>query len=395
MNTTQDQLRAQARAVAPDLEKAREVSEKAVAEGRNMSPAERAIYEGAMGKARPVLDALRANRNAENFSATITEINALGAATGSKQGKRLSFRGMAQNIGDKMLTGEFGQKSLALSGAAVVSQGFVEDPVALGRVANGLLDVLPVEVHGTSQYARLIQGTRTNLAAIVDDGDEKPESVIGLTRVEKSLKTIATLSEPTNRFWLIDNLSLETFIANELLGNVNRAVETMVLTDIAGTSGIQVQAYSTSPLQTLRKCITKLEIAGHQAAAIVLHPTDWEGVELALSSTAAIEHLSLPYDPATRRLFGCPVAVTVSATVGIGHVVAQGAVVVDTGSTGISVQWSENVGDSFKFNEVICRTEGRFGTSVLSALGVVSADLTAPGTGVKISRPPIGWRLPW
>jgi len=151
----------------------------------------------------------------------------------------------------------------------------------------------------------------------------------------------------------------------------------MVLSDIAGTSGIQAQAYSTSPLQTLRKSITKLEIAGHQAAAIVLHPTDWEAIELALSSTAAVERLSLPYDPATRVLFGCPVAVTVSATVGLGHVVAQGAVVVDTDSTGISVQWSENVGDSFKFNNLTCRVEGRFGTSVLAALGVVAADLSA------------------
>ena len=157
---------------------------------------------------------------------------------------------------------------------------------------------------------------------------------------------------------------------------MTRAVETMVLTDVAGTSGTQTQAYSTCLLQTLRTCITKLEIAGYAPGAIVLHPPDGEGVELALSS-AAVEHLSLPYDPATPRLFGVPVATTVSATAGTGHVVAQGAVVVDTDTTGISVQWSESVGDSFKFNEVICRVEGRFGTSVLAPLGVVAADLTA------------------
>jgi HK97 family phage major capsid protein len=375
MTIRQDMLRAKAREVAPDLEQASAVAAKAAAENRNMTRDERATYDAAMAKAAPVLAGLRAARSDASVEAYARGIFDGGPA--GKAGKRLSFKGMAAGIGDKMLTGEFGQKSLAPSGATVVTQGFVEDPVALGRVANGLLDVLPVEVHGTSQYARLIQGTRTNLAAIVDDGDEKPESVIGLTRVEKSLKVIATLSEPTNRFWLIDNSSLEIFIANELSGNVTRAVETMVLTDIAGTSGIQVQGYSTSPLQTLRKCITKLEIAGHQAAAIVLHPTDWEGVELALSSTAAIEHLSLPYDPATRRLFGCPVAVTVSATAGLGHVVAQDAVVVDTDTTGLSVQWSENVGDSFKFNNLVCRVELRAGTSVLAPLGVVSADLTA------------------
>ena len=53
------------------------------------------------------------------------------------------------------------------------------------------------------------------------------------------------------------------------------------MTDVNATSGIQVQAYATSVLTTLRKGLTKLETAGYAAGAIVLHPTDWEGVELA------------------------------------------------------------------------------------------------------------------
>ena len=54
---------------------------------------------------------------------------------------------------------------------------------------------------------------------------------------------------------------------------------------------IQTQAYATSVLATLRKGVTKLQVAGYAASAYVLHPTDWEGVELALSSTNAVEHL--------------------------------------------------------------------------------------------------------
>lgn len=383
-----EMLRAKARETLPGLERATDVARLAAAEGRNMTRAEKAVYDAGLDAANPILNALRAARS----DAAVTEyargvFGDIGGSVGNgaKSGQRLSFKGnMASVIAGKMLTDDLGQKSLAPSGAALVAQSFVADPVAMGRVANGLLAVLPVEVHGSSQYARLIQGTRTNAAAVVEDGDEKPASAIGLTRVEKSLRVIATLSEPgINRFWLIDNPAtgsaggLEQFIANELEFNVTRAVETMVLEDVAGTSGIQAQAYSTSALQTLRKSITKLEIAGHAPGAIVLHPSDWEGVELALSSTSAVEHLSLPYDPATRRLFGVPVATTVSASAGTGHVIAEGAVVVDTDSTGISVQWSENVGDSFKFNEVVCRVEGRFGTSVLAPLGVVAADLSA------------------
>ena len=39
---------------------------------------------------------------------------------------------------------------------------------------------------------------------------------------------------------------------------------------------------------------TKLETAGYAASALVLHPLNWEGVELALASSNAVEHLSLP-----------------------------------------------------------------------------------------------------
>jgi hypothetical protein len=103
-----------------------------------------------------------------------------------------------------------------------------------------------------------------------------------------------------------------------------------------------------------------------------------EGVELALASTNAVEHMSLPYDPASRRLFGAPVVTTVSAAAGTGHVLAQGAVAVDTDSQGIGVQWSESSNaDDFSKNLIRARCEGRFATSIYSPLGVVIADLTA------------------
>ncbi len=90
------------------------------------------------------------------------------------------------------------------------------------------------------------------------------------------------------------------------------AVEAKLLSDVNATSGIQAQSYSTSVLATIRKSLTKLETAGYSPSSLIVHPTDWEGVELALSSTNAVEHLSLPYDPASRRLFGVPVVATVS-----------------------------------------------------------------------------------
>ena len=91
---------------------------------------------------------------------------------------------------------------------------------------------------------------------------------------------------------------------------------------------------TTSVLATLRKGLTKLETAGYAAASLVLHPLDWESVELALASSNAIEPIGLPFDPATRRLYGVPIVVSTSETTGTSHVLARDAVLVDTDDQG-------------------------------------------------------------
>ena len=99
---------------------------------------------------------------------------------------------------------------------------------------------------------------------------------------------------------------------------------------------------------------------------------------LALTSVSAVEHLSLPYDPATRRLFGVPAPTTNAQVAGVGHVLATDAIALDTDTRGVDVQWSENAtADSFGKNLVFARCESRYATSIYSPLGVVTLDLTA------------------
>ena len=140
--------------------------------------------------------------------------------------------------------------------------------------------------------------------------------------------------------------------------------------------GLSARTSSRTPLHWGRVATSLLHVL-----AVKSHPTPeyaWEGVELALSSTNAVEHLSLPYDPASRRLFGVPIVATVSDAAGVGDVLAVDAVVVDPDTQGVEVQWSEySNSDDFAKNLIRARCEGRFGTSVLSPLGVVSCDLTA------------------
>jgi hypothetical protein len=69
--------------------------------------------------------------------------------------------------------------------------------------------------------------------------------------------------------------------------------------------------------------------------------------------------------------------VSVSEAPGTAHVLADQAVFFWTSTIGLQIQWSEtsNATD-FSQNLTRARCEGRFGTSALSPLGVVSCDLT-------------------
>lgn len=320
---------------------------------------------------------IKTARQAQSLS-HLADLYPSGDRAADQTGKRVSFKSIAEPMARKMLTDNgYGAKTLAPSGAAVVDQFFQADPVALGRAATGLLDILPVVPQPTASFAYLRQTARTNNAAVVADFDTKPTSTYSVTRIEQTLDIVAHLSDGTPRHWFLDNTVLQGWLGTEMAYGLQLAVEEKVFTDIAATSGKQTQAYATSELATLRKSLTKLEVSGWEPAAIVVHPLDWENVELSLATTSAVEYQGLPYDPAARRLFGVPVALTTSATAGIGHVLAVDSVALATDNTGISLQWSEtsNATD-FAENLVRARCEGRFQTMVYRPSGIVVATLT-------------------
>jgi hypothetical protein len=131
-----------------------------------------------------------------------------------------------------------------------------------------------VTTQTTDQFAYLRQSVRTFNAAVVPEGSVKPTSILTVIRVEDRLDVIAHLSEAVPRFWLTDNAALEQFLSLELEYGLGLAVHAMVVSDVAGTSGVQTQAFSTSVLQTIRKTLTKLESTGYVPGSIWVNPTD-------------------------------------------------------------------------------------------------------------------------
>lgn len=167
-------LRAKAIELRPELDRARDIAAKAAAENRAMTPDEKAIHDPIAVKARELADALRQIRNDDAVRAAAkglaTAIGHPGGddSAGDTKGRRLAFtKGMAAKVADSMLGGT---KALAPSGATVVDQEFEADPIALGRVATGLLDVLPVKTHTSPEYAFMRQSVRSSAAAVVAEG---------------------------------------------------------------------------------------------------------------------------------------------------------------------------------------------------------------------------------
>jgi HK97 family phage major capsid protein len=356
---------------------------------REMTTREQSEYDAEMKTARELLEKIKTGKHdlavmeeAKSLAEAIGDAvpagsgGGLGGGAAKTKGQRLHFASMGARAADKIAAAPGGLKALATSGTVVVEQTFVPDPIALGKPATWLLDVLPVQTVGP-QFAYLRQSVRTNAAAIVPEGSVKPTSTYTLVRIEDKLDVVAHLSEAIPRFWVADNVALETFMRSELELGLQVAVEGLIIADIAGTSGIQSQAYSTSVLQTVRKSLTKLETQGYTPASIVLNPSDFEGIELALSTVNAVEHMSLPFDTAARRLWGTPLVVTNAVAAGVAYSLASGAVKVMTDSQGVQVTWSEqsNATD-WSENKIRARCEGRWATAVLAPLGCVSCDLT-------------------
>lgn len=382
--------------LADALKAAREIGTKARAEGRALTASEAKAFGEHMAKA----DEARAKIAAIEESARLfkqlaggpDDFDALGdgsgTGSGAKAGQVLSFKGLARQVKAHMADrGGFRIKALIQAGSTATTAQTLTSPVALAKPATGLLDLLPVRfLEGGDEYSYLTQVTRTNNAAPVAAGALKPTSVYTLERVSRKLEVIAHLSEPIPEHWLGDEPALNQFVTDEMGYGLQLEVENQVLNgdgvspNLLGllmASGIQVQAYNTSQIRTVRSAITKIETMGYTASGLVLHANDWEAIETAADGEDRyfMTPDGSPVDRAARRLWGVPVALTTQITQGTGALLSAGAagIVADRNT---NMQWGR-VGDDFARNQVRARFEGRFGVEVLRPSGVVELDLSA------------------
>ena len=244
-------------------------------------------------------------------------------------------------------------------------------------------------------YSYLTQTSRVNAAAPVASGAEKPVSQYGLGRVEDRLRVVAHLSERIDRFWVEDLAELRTFVQEEMGYGLDVAVEQQLLNGsglgehmrgVLNTPGIQVQAFSADPVETLRRAVTKAQVAGADQLVAAMHPGTWESVALVRATTnqflatdsnlssAGGGAVSPPYGPTALMSWGVPVVLSVAVPVGTAIVFDPSSVVLYTDGA-VRLEWDGSIG--FTRNELVARCEGRFGTAVTRPDRIVSVDMTA------------------
>jgi HK97 family phage major capsid protein len=290
--------------------------------------------------------------------------------------------------------GRFSAAALT-GGSLAVSVPLNPVPVTLGRRTDFLRQLIPGSDAPNGQYSYMKQTVRTNNAAVVAPGAVKPKSIYTLARVNDYTRTIAHMSEPLNRNDLADASLLQAFIDGELRYGLDLAIDVQILngagtaemTGITLESGIQLQAFATDIITTIRKSITKLEVSDLSADGIAMNPADWEKVELAaMAAYAAKDGMPTPVDSMRRSLFGVPVVSTNAMTAGSAIVGAWATSSEFYTTQDATIDWSEDSDDpdalgagvgagDFERNLVRFRAEGRWNVAWTRPAGFVLATL--------------------
>lgn len=292
----------------------------------------------------------------------------------------------ARDLSDRLVTTTGGQKALIAGGTATATV-IARDIALQPQLPTSILERISTIALDSPTYRYLRQTSRANNADVVAAGGLKPTSGLGLTPVEGALSVVAHVSDGLNKYDLLDTRNLQSFVENELRWGLLTKVEQLVLggdgedgnpRGLLMQSGIQVQAFATDILTTIRKAITAAETLGYQPNTIVLTPADWEAIELTKATgTGEFVLDASPVDRAARRLFGIQVVVSTAMAAGTALVADLSEVSLFTDRRGVMAEWAHNSGDDFERNLVRLRVEGRFGVAVGQPSAVVKVDTAA------------------
>lgn len=238
---------------------------------------------------------------------------------------------------------------------------------------------------GSNTFSYLRQTVRDNQATVVADGEQKPTSLYSFDEVEDRYRVIAHLSEPIPQRYFHDDAQLGSFLASEMAGGLENAVEYQALfgdgtgenmTGILATSGIVTQAFATDSITTSRKALTQLQLEGITPNAWAVNPADAEAFDLLREDATSGQYLlGGPAGEASKVLWTIPTALSTAIPVGTAILAdwTQGKLQTRQEAT-LHVDTS---GELFDKNQVRFRVEGRYGLAVIRPRAFVKVTLKA------------------
>jgi HK97 family phage major capsid protein len=417
-------------AIMRELKSAREITNAAETDNRDMSEDERARVAAHVTKAAELKKTGEANaalgQQITDFTDAVGGLDDGGDGGGPPPaparlgGKSLGqafvqsaeFQALIKTAPDgrfpekgRVQSAPYAAKDLVVSGNPADSAGLLVQPErrpAIDVTYQRPLTIRDLVTTGTTgsdtiEYVRLL--TATNNAAPVAEATSsafsipppagagiKPESALNFEKASTNVKTIAHWLPATKRA-LSDAGQIRTLIDDFLRYGVAEELENQIVSGdgtgenfegIANTTGIQTQAppgVGETVMDAMRRARTKVRVVGRaDPTAYVMHPVDWESVELLKDAN---DHFfgAGPFALTAPRLWGLPVVESEAIPQGTAYVGDwTKAVLFDREQA--SIQVTDSHADFFIRNLVAILCELRAAFAVLRPAAFVQIDLT-------------------
>lgn len=285
----------------------------------------------------------------------------------------------------------------ALIGGTIDIPSVVSDPVTISGRPTSLLELIPrrpgprtsdLNRNVGNAFSYLVQTTRTLNAGGVPDNAEKPVSVVTFDDREDRFRVYATVTEALPKRYLDDYAQIIAILKTQLGEGLIESLERDILngtgtptatTDpvkgILQTSGILVQAYATSVLQTLSNARYTLTDTNVTPTAWVMNSRDLQALELMRENGTSGPLLFGSGRSDIEKILGdYPIVTSSLITLGT-------ALLGDFNQTELIVREDDRLdvdgsGALFTKNQVVFRHEGRYGFAVNKPSAFITVDLT-------------------
>lgn len=252
----------------------------------------------------------------------------------------------------------------------------VRDLLAQGRTESNAIEFFK-ESGFTNNAAPVPEGTKAGFTG-------KPQSNITFSKVTMAVATVAHWI-PATRQIIADASQLRSYIDTRLLDGLGRVEDRQLMYgDGTGDNllGIvpQATAYNRakagdSKIDTLRRSMTQVRLAEYEADGIVLHPTDWEDIELAKGSDGHYIWISVN-SGGEQRLFRVPVVDTTAIDEGEFLTGAYSLAAMLWDREDANIRTSDSHSDYFVKNMIAILAEMREALTVFRPEAFVHGDFT-------------------